>query len=124
MQHLKAAGSRHSVVMSQNKMPFFGKSGTPRIELATSFFFSSSNIVPDVCCPDTTTVCLGLLTVGQRARGNCVISGGFMQVQIKPDQLLANMQPNYGPASSDSVQSGFYFCSETQGIFHVSLVTS
>lgn len=61
MQHLKAAGSRHSVVMSQNNIPFFGKSGTPRMAFATSSFLSFSNIVPS----DSTTARLGLLT-GER----------------------------------------------------------
>ena len=67
MQHLKAAGSRHSVVMSQNKMPFFGKSGTPRMEFATSSFFSSSNIVPGVCSWDSIGVLLGLFSFDKRA---------------------------------------------------------
>lgn len=62
MQHRKAAGSRQSVVMSQNKMPFFGKFGTPRMEFATSSFFSSSSMVPDGCCSDTTEARLCLLT--------------------------------------------------------------
>lgn len=41
--------------MSQNMMPFLGKSGTPLMELATSCFLSSSNMVSALCCccPDT-----------------------------------------------------------------------
>ena len=77
MQHLKAAGSRHSVVMSQNKIPFFGKSGTPRMEFATSSFFSSSNILPGVCSWDTTEVLLGFVSVGKRACQNRLLPYGF-----------------------------------------------
>ena len=94
MQHLKAAGSRQSVVMSQNKIPFFGKSGIPRIEFATSSFFSSSNIVPGVCCFDTTKARRGLLAVGKRGCDNPVLPAGFLQGKSDVKQLLANMQPN------------------------------
>lgn len=96
MQHLNAAGSRHSVVMSQNKMPFFGKSGTPRIEFATSSFFSSSNMVPGFCCSDTTEVRLRFLIVGQRACGNPVLSAGFRQGNRDGKQLVTNMQLTCG----------------------------
>ena len=96
MQHLKAAGSRHSVVMSQNKIPFFGKSGTPRIEFATSSFFSFSNIAPGVCCCDTTIERLGLLAGERVCDNSClklVLQAGVSQGQGDRNQLRTNMRP-------------------------------
>ncbi len=70
IQHLKAAGLRQRVVMSQNMMPFFGKSGTPLMELATSSFFSSNNMASALFCPDTTKA------RPQRRKGAGNVSGG------------------------------------------------
>ena len=81
MQHLKAAGSRQRVVISQNIIPFLGKSGTPLMEFATSSFFSSSNIAAALCCPDDTT----RARLERRAAGG-VCGGPTGDVLLKPDR--------------------------------------
>mmetsp|Transcript_15685 Transcript_15685/g.42547 ORF Transcript_15685/g.42547 Transcript_15685/m.42547 type:complete len:226 (-) Transcript_15685:2208-2885(-) len=45
MVYWKAVGFSRMVVTSQNRMPFFGKSGTPRIEALMASLFSASETI-------------------------------------------------------------------------------
>ena len=86
MQHLKAAGLRQRVVISQNKMPFFGKSGTPLIELATRFFLSSNSMMSALCCPDARIRRAGLdrLTAAEKVCGSAG-QGAPLIAEVKAD---------------------------------------
>lgn len=50
MEYLNAVGSRQRVVMSQNRIPGFGKFGMPLMESAIDFFLDSMEAIGEKCC--------------------------------------------------------------------------